>query len=728
MTKPLAPTPEQRAVIQHPLRQHARVLAVAGSGKTTTIVMRVAHLITELGVDPGAVRVFAYNAAAREELKSRIAAALPAAKDQPRVETFHSFCYRTLKRAIGAGLLPEPTEWWLDETTDRSRILMYRAIGALVGEGVVEDGAVDIDAVASAITLWKASLIPPGTERAAHASSSDIPLVYARYEELRSELQAVGFDDFVGLVLALATDHPGFWRSMTAGVRVLIVDEYQDVNYGQERLIEAIAGTAADVMVVGDDDQTIYEWRGARPDYLLTRFGSGLAQRPVVDYPLTVTFRFGPLLAQTAYNVIARNRVRFAKALVAAQWHHTTTVDVVEDATATAGILEPALLTQVQSWIASNGCQSVVVLGRTLGQLQAFELTCLLEKQPYRVIGRGPVYERREHLLSADYLRIGMAYDEPLAAALSAAVLRVINAPMRGLARDRMQQWLQRATLAGQTLRDALSALQSDDQTPRLTRDRLDDFMAVCEQLQRLCGADVAVSEVLSWLSTTLRLDEHYVRSYGRGEAAAERITAARQMIAFTAHQGWTVAAYLAWLTTADHTQGADETQQLVLTTIYRAKGLEYDYVVIPAAVEGHMPAHGHSPEVYDRSDPEAIPAASDAIEEERRLFYVAITRTRAMLTIGVPLPPPGLGRDALPSATPSRFVYEMKVAVTEQILASADSDADALAESLAEHGASTGLLQHLQRYFAHDAAIARVCTSFAGTVWPMKPLKPKKK
>ncbi len=722
------PTSEQTAVVTHPLRHHARVLAVAGSGKTTTIVLRVAHLINEQGVAPSAVRVFAYNALARNELRSRIEAVLPDKRDQPRVDTFHSFCFRWLKQAMSTGLYPEPAEWWLDEATDRSRILMYRALQSLVGEGVIEDGAVDIDAVASAITLWKSGLIPPGAERAAHATSTDIPLVYARYEEFRREAGALGFDDFVETLLGIAAAHPAFWLKAVGGVRVLIVDEYQDVNYGQERLIEAVAGQHADVMVVGDDDQTIYEWRGARPDYLLTRFGSGLAERPIIDYPLTVSFRFGPLLAQTAYNVIARNAVRFPKALVASQWLQQTIIDIVEDKQLSAGVVDTQLAEQLQDWVAQHGTQSVVVLGRTLGQLQSFEIACLHAGIPYRILGRGPVYQRREHQILADYLRIGYAYDATVDSGSSACFLRILNTPMRGLARDRVQQLLQRAQLHGQTLHEALRELHQDQQTPHLTRDRIDQLMALYEHLVRLLAVDTPAYDVLSWLSTSLRLDEHFVRSFGRGEAAAERTSAVRQMIAVTAHYGWSTSAYLAWFTGSDHSAGKPEEEQVLFTTVYRAKGLEYDYVIIPAAVEGFMPAAGNSPEVYDRNDPTAIPVASDAIEEERRLFYVAITRAKSMLTIGIPMPPAGLGRDALPSATPSRFVYEMKTVATEQILASADSDASALAEALDEHGASDGFLAHLRHYFPDDSDMQQVCRDFVGNRWPMRPLKPKKK
>jgi superfamily I DNA/RNA helicase len=247
------------------------------------------------------------------------------------------------------------------------------------------------------------------------------------------------------------------------------------------------------------------------------------------------------------------------------------------------------------------------------------------------------------------------------------------------------------------------------------------------EQLTRMLRDEASAYEVLTWLTQQLRLDEHFVRAYGRGEAAAERSIAVRHVIAVVEYLSVPAAQFVTWLREFDHTAGKEEPEQVLLTTVYRAKGLEYEHVIIPAALEGYMPAYGNSPEVYDRSDPTAVPAGSDAIEEERRLFYVAITRAKELLTIGVPLPKPGLGRDALPTATPSRFVKEMKLEPTEQILQSATDDAETLAESLQEHGASQGLLKHLMRYVADDPQLLKVVQAYKGEMWPMRPLKLKK-
>jgi DNA helicase-2/ATP-dependent DNA helicase PcrA len=722
------PTPEQLAIIAHPLKHHARVLAVAGAGKTTTIVLRVAYLIKELGVDPRGIRVFAYNALARDELRTRIAALLPAKQDQPRIDTFHSFAYRWIKQAISEGVLTEPSAWWLDDDSDRSRLLMHRAIQSLIQEGVIEDGVVDVDAVSAAITLWKSALIPAGSDRAAHATSSDIPLVYARYEEMRQQADAIGFDDFMPIMLKLATDHPVYWRKVTAGLRVLIVDEYQDVNRVQHQLVELLAGNVADVMIVGDDDQTIYEWRGARPIYLLERFQESLAHRHAIDYPLTQSFRFGPVLAQCAHNVIVRNQVRFAKDLLAADWHQQTAIVVHDDTSERAGIIDDVLCDQLQAWIAAHPPASMVVLGRTLGQLQALEMACLLRGVPYRVLGRGPVYQRREHTLMMDYVHTCAHYDIPLDDDGAKRFLRIANTPVRGLQRDMLVQQLREAMAQGWTLRHMLEALRNRPETPHQQREQLTDLDHLAHQVRAMCANQASAYDVLALLVQQLRLEDHYVRAFGRGEAAAERITAMRHMIAVVEHLQLLARDFVSWLSAFDHTAGTSEPHEMVLfTTVYRAKGLEYEHVMIPALLEGFMPAQGSSPEVFDRADKANLPFGSDAIEEERRLFYVAITRAKQLLSLGKPNPPAGLGRDALPTVTPSRFLFEMKIDATAQIFEYAQLEADALAEALQEHGASQGMLTHLARYFQADAAMMRVIRAFNGALWPMRPLRPKR-
>ncbi len=240
-------TSEQWAVVHHPLGQHARVLAVAGSGKTHTMVHRVKHLVENLGVHPRRIGIFMFNRRARNQFHERLAEVIEA-RDRPEVHTFHSFAYNLLTAASQRSLLEASKEVWTGDKEELVRIYVHRAISDLVKQGVLFPDSVDPDEAIECIALWKGSLIPPN--RAGHRLNPDLALVYKQFEALRSQKRAITFDDFVPLALeALETesDMGGQWgRNFDA----LIVDEYQDVNYGQQRLIEVLADKRADFMIL----------------------------------------------------------------------------------------------------------------------------------------------------------------------------------------------------------------------------------------------------------------------------------------------------------------------------------------------------------------------------------------------------------------------------------------------------------------------------------------------
>jgi DNA helicase-2/ATP-dependent DNA helicase PcrA len=295
-------TSEQRAIIHHPLGNHARVLAVAGSGKTTTMVHRVRHLVMDLNQDVRRIRVVMFNRLAREDFERKLAEEIFEVGKRPKVLTFHALAFRMRLDAQKQGLIPRNIELWTGDKEELVLICMHRVIDSLLKEGIIEDDVDPYDAL-DAIGLWKASLIPP--ERAGHRTNPDLPLVYRRFKEFREKKRALTFDDFVPKALELVEASAVFRRRWTNRLDYLIVDEYQDINYGQQQLVRLLAGSRADVMVVGDDDQTIYEWRAARPHYILQGFKKDFSNKPVLDYKLSHSFRFGPLAAQAAYNTIS---------------------------------------------------------------------------------------------------------------------------------------------------------------------------------------------------------------------------------------------------------------------------------------------------------------------------------------------------------------------------------------------------------------------------------------
>ena len=234
------PTEEQLAIINHPIGKHSRVLAITGSGKTTTMVGHILpHLVQDLGQDPRRIRIVMFNKLAHEDFQRKLNERLPEAK-QPRVMTFHSLAFSMRQEAQKQGLMVQYKELWTGDKEEKARICMHRAIESLRREGIIQED-VDPGEALDAVGLWKASLIPP--ERAGHRTSLDLPLVYRRFEYLREQAGALTFDDFVPKALDFMDSNPLFRPRFANQLDYLIVDEYQDVNYGQQKLIQLLAGT-----------------------------------------------------------------------------------------------------------------------------------------------------------------------------------------------------------------------------------------------------------------------------------------------------------------------------------------------------------------------------------------------------------------------------------------------------------------------------------------------------
>jgi DNA helicase-2/ATP-dependent DNA helicase PcrA len=216
---------------------------------------------------------------------------------------------------VNQGVLPKLIQFWIGDKEPLVSLNIKRAISNLEHAGKVPPDTVDLELAANTISRWKGALLPP--ERAGTTDSPQLSLVYAEYERLRLEKVAVSFDDFIPLALDILSSNPQAYSRWCKSCQHVLVDEYQDINFGQQKLIEVLAGKHADIMVVGDDDQTIYEWRGARPDYILRDFRRVFNHRPNREYCLSRSFRFGTTLANAASSVIGNNSLRVKKIVVA---------------------------------------------------------------------------------------------------------------------------------------------------------------------------------------------------------------------------------------------------------------------------------------------------------------------------------------------------------------------------------------------------------------------------
>ncbi len=704
-------TTEQEAIIHHPLGRHARALAVAGSGKTTTMVYRIKYLVEELQQDPACIRVVMFNKLAREQFEQKLKEEILDIRKRPKVLTFHALAFSLRKSAEKSGLMPQYKDLWTGDREELALVCMHRAIDSLVREQQLMD-EVDPQVALDTIGLWKASLIPP--ERAGHRTSPDLPLVYRRFEELREQARALTFDDFVPKAIELLESNVRFRQQFTNRLDHLIVDEYQDINYGQQQLIRLLAGTRADVMVVGDDDQTIYEWRAARPHYILDGFKQDFANKPVDDYTLSHSFRFGPLIAQTAYNIITFNQKREQKALVAHEAEKVTGVTVFRDESEQASSIAVAMAEEIETLRKQRVFpKDIIVLGRTFMQLEGLQATCIERKIPFRVLGQGPFFERDENRTLIDYFRLALAWrksatalkpwrapainndnndDEeasaqergvehyrriqskgPYAEAVR-TVLAVANTPSRKLARKDLQKAVEQGSKQGMTLGDAIECLLDEHESPwpEGRRESLQELVDFLYRIAERCAAepDWKAGDALAWIVKKLDYTQHFNDYYGEGLASQNRIDSVERFVSFAGRTGKSILDFIEYLSHLDSTLGLPKDKVITMTTVHRTKGLEYDYVFLPHCVDGYTPVYiADDIGIHDKERIVQDFPPSPPLESERRLFYVAITRAKEHLYIGT-IDAPQRGQQ-LQSNTPlpSRFLEEMRLPPTEALI-----------------------------------------------------------
>jgi len=699
MTSPL--TSEQEAVVHHPIGKHARVLAVAGSGKTTTLAYRIKYLVREQGVRPSLIQVLMFNRLARHQFTARLTALGLPPEAQPEVHTFHSWAFGCISSLTKRGLLPARQEFWLDDKQELVWLTAKRAISNLEQRKVIPPNRVEAEEALTAIGLWKGSLIPP--QRAGCRGNTLLPLVYAEFETLRQQRSALTFDDFVPLAVEVLELEHRIAHDWCERADHLIVDEYQDVNYGQQRLIELLAGQRADVMVVGDDDQTIYEWRGARPNYLIREFRTAFAHKPHADYHLSRSFRFGPVIAQCGYNSITFNTNRVEKPLVAHNAALPGSVQVIEQ----SGGGDRELAGQVIALVKGQDVppSQLVVLGRMYAQLAGLETEFLARKIPFKVVGQAPFFERREIRTLLDYIRLSQVLHEKPTAQAERWLLAVANTPSRKLPREALSRATELGRLKKQTAEEALLSAPLNG----IQHERLEQLVGFLNSLaDRLTTEpDLLAGELLRWMVETLAYLDHFEDYYGKGEASQERQAAVVNFLIYAATCRMKPLEFIAHIAALDTTRGAPEDQLIVMTTIFRTKGLEFDWVILPQVEEGYMPCTWAADgTVFDTAGIVQEPEPSELVENERRLFYVALTRARRGVFIGA-------CSAGSRKRQPSRFLDELQLPPTvavmgqlQQLAAGNPDGRQGLLDAVRAHGGIRKLMRSLIGGYLGDTTL----------------------
>lgn len=593
-------TDEQVAILDHPLDEHAVVRAVPGAGKTTTLVGRV-HRLLERGVRPGDVRVVMYNKSIQETFQHRLARD---GVEGVKVTTFDALglevCRAAERRRLlsrGMEVVPDGTARWARQVYPAHR-----------------EELEDAEEIARAVAFWKAHLVPPA--RARFPSNPALVAAYAELERLRVDgTLGIAFEDMVYTAVGLLRHH----RDLLPPVRHLLVDEFQDVNPGRVELMRRLADVDTVVMVVGDEDQAINEWCGAHPRYF-REFAQLFPGRPTRVHPLTRSFRFGAELAAAASRLIAFNADRSPTVVVGAA-DAPGRVEPVDDV---AGTVARLLADGVPG-------EEIAVLyrGRTQGAQALAQLAARnipLETDDLALLSRG-----RGPELALGYLRHAVS----TAPVTFEEVWPIVFAPDRYIQKEAFQGMVARH--GGRGLRAVLRARDAADfgQSRSAVR-AMDDLARTLDLMGRRPTAGSALDILVSDVDVDAQLCGR-LRSEKAQETAIAAFHAVHALLRGLGVAPGDAAATLATLA-AD--RGAAPGDRVWVSTIHKAKGLEWTHVLLPGLADGSCPAVQRGSVPGTTEEPDGV-AQTAWLEQERRIFYVGFTRASDVVYLEVPAKDP---------------------------------------------------------------------------------------
>ena len=595
--------PVQRQAVEHP-GGPLLVLAGAGSGKTRVLTGRIAHLVQERGEAPEGILAFTFTNKAAREMKERAASLLGAGADlRVWLGTFHGTCVRILRRH--AESIGYPRAFVIYDTDDQRSLLreLLREVGA-------DDKRLTPAGAGARISRLKNETVSAAEFAKTALSPVDRKLaeVYERYERALRERAAMDFDDLLLYTVRLFDLDEGAHRYYASRFRHVLVDEYQDTNAIQFELIERLSRLHQNLMVVGDDDQSIYGWRGADVGNILSfeeRYPTATVLRLVQNYRSTQT------ILRAANGVVRNNTARKEKEL----WTENDvgdplTLHVVSDEESEGEMVVSILLEERRRLERTN--RDFVVLYRTNAQSRAIENALRRSAIPYQLTGGVSFYERREVKDVLAYLR---ALVQPRD---SVAWYRILNVPTRGIGKtttDRLKEFAETRSL---TVPEALQHPELPGALGPAPARKLMEVGVLLDRMRPFLALSPAacVAEVLA----AIRYREYLLEE--EPSEATERIENVEELIAGAEAYARraeepTVDGFLsevALLTDVDLWEEGEDTVNIM--TIHSAKGLEFPVVFVVGMEEGLLP---HSSSLDDPAQ----------LEEERRLFYVALTRAR---------------------------------------------------------------------------------------------------
>jgi ATP-dependent DNA helicase UvrD/PcrA len=618
----------QREAVTH-VEGPLLVLAGAGSGKTRVITRRIAHLVVEHGIDPASILAITFTNKAAGEMQDRVRALVPGAN--VRISTFHAFCAALLRRHA-ARLHPRTRAFTIYDSTDQ-----FQVIKAVLAEMNVDTSRHKPSAVHAAISSAKNKLQSPDdlAAREGEWPSRIVAPAFRRYEAKLLEANAVDFDDLLLLALRLLQQDDGVRRAERGRLQFLLVDEYQDTNRPQYLLARALAEAHGNLCATGDPDQSIYRWRGADIDNILS-FERDFPGAHVIR--LEENYRSTGNILRAASEVIRHNRERKEKTLFtrgpAGEPVHLLRCS---DESAEARMVVERIAAAART---GRRLGDVAIFYRTNGMSRPIEEALVRAKVPYTIVGAVEFFERRE-------VRDLVAYLRTIANPSDAwAIERIRNVPRRGIG-DRTADLLRESAAArGVSLGAAI-----DEPPPTLDARARAAVAGLAALLRDLRAAPASPVEPImrAVLRETKYLEWLRSQDLPDVEDRVENVRALQGAVALFDEEspGGTLQEFLEQIALLSDVDELEERpDRVTLMTLHAAKGLEFPVVFMVGLEDGILP-HQRALDDDDRE-----------VEEERRLCHVGMTRAKESLWLsfasrrsifGAPMP-----------QRPSRFLAEV--------------------------------------------------------------------
>lgn len=617
------------------------ILAGAGSGKTRVLTHRIAHLVENKGVAPWSILAITFTNKAAKEMKERISGLIDEDKVVDMwVSTFHSMCVRILRRYgeyLGYGRF-----FTIYDTSDQKAV-----IKDVLKQLDISEKNFPVGTLLGAISSKKNKL---ETASMATQNAGDdyrekiIAKVYTAYQKKLKENNAMDFDDLLVNTYLLFRDYTDVLEYYQNKFKYILVDEYQDTNGAQYKLVEMLAQKYENLCVVGDDDQSIYGWRGADISNILG-FEKDFNNAKVIK--LEQNYRSTKNILDAANGVVAHNMGRKPKKL----WTESETGDIISIIEANneyreAETVTSTIIKQIED--GERDYKDFAVLYRTNAQSRVLEEKLISAGIPYRLLGGTRFYERKEIKDLISYLKVVSNSKDDV------ALKRIINVPKRGIGAASVNSIADYATRNNMDFLEAARLSKEMGILGAGPSAKVISFTQILEELEEIAAknditallqAIIDKTDYKTYLKTTesetfeerfANIDELISKTVGYMESADEpSLGAFLEEVALV----------------ADVDNYDEESNSIVLMTIHSAKGLEFPVVFMPGVEEGLFPSYM------------SITEGDDKLEEERRLCYVGITRAREKLYILYAEQRTVFGRTQY--SMPSRFIKELPREVT---------------------------------------------------------------